>query len=128
MAKRSISLGTYNPVSGELVQLHKERIDEWVSKGAIVTDAVKKIQKMHKKGAPVTAQTLKTQASNQPAQEEQTGKGAEMGASDKKSKKTESSAKNAEPSKQKRAATETSAESVEQPMNKQLNPKQQLNK
>ena len=33
------------------MQFHEERINEWISKGAIVTDAVKKIQKLHKNGA-----------------------------------------------------------------------------
>lgn len=44
-------LGTYNPLSGEIVQFHEDRINEWVSKGAIVSDAVKKLQKLHKKSA-----------------------------------------------------------------------------
>ncbi|MBA3954032.1 30S ribosomal protein S16 [Candidatus Dependentiae bacterium] len=49
-------LGTYNPLTGELVQFHQDRIEGWVSKGAVVTDAVKKLQKKHKKSAQVTAQ------------------------------------------------------------------------
>lgn len=44
-------LGTYNPLKGELVQFHEERINAWVSKGAIVTDAVKRLQKLHKRAA-----------------------------------------------------------------------------
>lgn len=44
-------LGTYNPMSGEIVQFHADRVNAWVSKGAIVTDSVKKIQKLHKKAA-----------------------------------------------------------------------------
>jgi len=44
-------LGTYNPLNGEIVQFHEERINEWISKGALVTDAVRKIQKLHKKNA-----------------------------------------------------------------------------
>lgn len=42
-------LGTYNPITGELVQFHADRIQEWVSKGAIVSDAVKKLQRLHSK-------------------------------------------------------------------------------
>lgn len=49
-------LGTYNPLTGELVQFHQDRIEGWISKGAVVTDAVKKLQKKHKKTAQVTAQ------------------------------------------------------------------------
>lgn len=45
-------LGTYNPINQQVVQFHQERINHWVSKGAIMTDGVKKIQKMHKASAP----------------------------------------------------------------------------
>lgn len=41
-------LGTYDPLKGALVQFHAERIDHWVSQGAIPTDAVKRLQKMNK--------------------------------------------------------------------------------
>jgi small subunit ribosomal protein S16 len=41
-------LGTYNPLTGDLIQFHNDRITEWVSKGAMVSDAVKKLQKLHK--------------------------------------------------------------------------------
>ncbi len=44
-------LGTYNPLSGEIVQFHEERINDWIAKGALVTDAVKKIHKLYKKNA-----------------------------------------------------------------------------
>lgn len=44
-------LGTYNPLTGEIVQYHEERINDWIAKGALVTDAVKKIQRLHKKTA-----------------------------------------------------------------------------
>lgn len=42
-------LGTYNPINGGLVQFHEDRIQHWVSLGAMVTDAVKKLQRLHKK-------------------------------------------------------------------------------
>ncbi len=48
-------LGTYNPLTGDILQFHEERINSWVSKGAIVTDAVKKLQRMHKKAAQPAA-------------------------------------------------------------------------
>lgn len=44
-------LGTYNPVTGQLVQFNAERINYWLSQGAIATDAVKKLQKLHAKAA-----------------------------------------------------------------------------
>lgn len=43
------NLGTYDAVKGILVQLHSDRVDYWVSQGAIVTDSVKKIMKLAKK-------------------------------------------------------------------------------
>jgi small subunit ribosomal protein S16 len=42
------NLGTYDPVKGQLIQFHETRIQDWVAKGAIVTDAVKKLQRKHK--------------------------------------------------------------------------------
>lgn len=40
-------LGTYNPTSHIIEQLHADRIADWVSKGAIMTDAVKRLMKSH---------------------------------------------------------------------------------
>jgi small subunit ribosomal protein S16 len=40
------NLGTYDPVRHEVVQLHVDKINEWVSKGAQCTDAVLKLMKM----------------------------------------------------------------------------------
>lgn len=47
-------LGTYNPISGEIVQFHGEQLEAWISKGAIPSEAVEKIQKMYKKRNAVT--------------------------------------------------------------------------
>ena len=43
------NLGTYDALKGVVITLHQERIDYWVSKGAILADSVKKIIKEHKK-------------------------------------------------------------------------------
>ena len=43
------NLGTYDPLKHELVQIHLERIDNWVSKGAQCSPTVKKLIKLHKK-------------------------------------------------------------------------------
>ncbi len=40
------NLGTYDPIKHEVIQLHRERIQEWVSKGAICSATVLKIMKM----------------------------------------------------------------------------------
>jgi len=42
-------LGTYNPLKGEMVQFNQERINFWISQGAIPTDAVKRLQKVQSK-------------------------------------------------------------------------------
>ena len=48
-------LGTYDAKTGNIVVFKKERIDDWVSKGAVKTDVVKKIYKMHKKASDSTS-------------------------------------------------------------------------
>lgn len=40
-------LGAYNPLKGEVINYNAERIDAWVAQGATMSDAVKKIHKMH---------------------------------------------------------------------------------
>ena len=45
------NLGTFNPLRHEIVQYNDERINYWVSKGAILSDAVKKIGKQYKEQA-----------------------------------------------------------------------------
>lgn len=47
-------LGTYNPQTGQLVQYHDERIQAWISQGAIMTDAVKKLQKKYNNNKTTT--------------------------------------------------------------------------
>ncbi|MGE0207337.1 MAG: 30S ribosomal protein S16, partial [Candidatus Babeliales bacterium] len=32
------NLGTYEPIAHKIVQLHEDRIKDWLSKGAIMTD------------------------------------------------------------------------------------------
>ncbi len=44
-------LGTYNPATKEIVQFHDARINEWVSKGAQVTDSVERLRRQHKQAA-----------------------------------------------------------------------------
>lgn len=48
-------LGSYNPITSEVIQFREDRIQDWVSKGAILSDAVKKIKKMYKDNKAVTA-------------------------------------------------------------------------
>lgn len=44
-------LGTYDPIEGKLIQFNQEKIKDWVSKGAILSDAVKRLEKIYKKAA-----------------------------------------------------------------------------
>lgn len=44
------NLGTFNPISGEIIQFHEDRIQAWVDKGAVPSDTVKKLQHRFKKG------------------------------------------------------------------------------
>lgn len=44
-------LGTYNPTTGELIQFHIERIEHWMSQGAIPSETVKRIYKTQKKSS-----------------------------------------------------------------------------
>lgn len=49
-------LGTYNPVSGQVVQWHEDRINAWLAQGAIMSDAVKKIQKNNRKSSEAASE------------------------------------------------------------------------
>lgn len=42
------NLGTYNPLNNQFVQFHEERINYWLSVGAIPTDSVVKLHKNFK--------------------------------------------------------------------------------
>ena len=53
------NLGTYDAHAGSFVQFHGDRINDWISKGAIVTDSVKKLIKRHKKVAKQDASPVK---------------------------------------------------------------------
>jgi small subunit ribosomal protein S16 len=44
-------LGTYDGIKTELVRFEPDRIDYWVSQGAIPSDAVKRLQILHKKAS-----------------------------------------------------------------------------
>ncbi|HBR71003.1 TPA: 30S ribosomal protein S16 [Candidatus Dependentiae bacterium] len=52
------NLGTYNPVTGEYVQFHVDRIDEWLKKGAVPSDSVKKLYKKFKQGSKSKAEKI----------------------------------------------------------------------
>lgn len=49
------NLGTYDALNSKLIHFHEERLNAWMAKGAIPTDAVKKLQRLHKKSAEEVA-------------------------------------------------------------------------
>ena len=73
------NLGTYNPLTGELVQFHVERIQAWLDKGARRSDTVIKLQKQFARAAkapaapkvaPVKKTVKKVEAVEAPAAEQ----------------------------------------------------------
>lgn len=71
------NLGTYNPMTKEIVQWHTERIAYWESKGAIVTDAVKRLQKIKNKRAAAVALQAELPAESKIAKKATTKKAQE---------------------------------------------------
>ncbi len=57
-------LGTYDALNTKLVHFHEDRIMDWVSKGAQMTETVKRLFKLHKKGKQV-AKPAKKQVKKQ---------------------------------------------------------------
>ena len=49
------NLGTYDAVHSKLVQFHADRIEQWVAKGAILSDTVKRLYRMHKRSKGVSS-------------------------------------------------------------------------
>lgn len=43
------NVGTYDPLKKEIIQIHLDKIQEWVSKGAQCSETVSKLVKMHKR-------------------------------------------------------------------------------
>ena len=41
-------LGTYNPLTGKLVQFHQDRVDEWLKKGAVPSETVERLCRLAK--------------------------------------------------------------------------------
>lgn len=43
------NLGTYNPLTGDIVQYHADRVQAWIEKGAIPSETAVRIGKLYKK-------------------------------------------------------------------------------
>ncbi len=51
------NLGTYNPRTKQFPQIHIDRMEYWMGKGAVPTEVVKKLYKLHlKTGSSAAAQ------------------------------------------------------------------------
>lgn len=50
------NLGTYNPLTKKLVQYHSDRVEYWISKGAVLSDSVARLRKIAKKNQSAVAQ------------------------------------------------------------------------
>ena len=66
------NLGTYDVLKDSFVQFHDDRINDWVSKGAVVTESVKKLQNKYnqtsEKVAPVKAKPAAKKTSKKTAE------------------------------------------------------------
>jgi len=49
------TIGSFDGLNGKLTKFNQERLDYWISKGAIPSDAVKKLQKLFAKSAEKSA-------------------------------------------------------------------------
>ncbi len=66
-------LGTFNAVNSTIVQFNQELYDSWVAKGAIPTDSVKKIYRLHKRtGKETASETPPAKTKKSPATEKST--------------------------------------------------------
>lgn len=52
------NVGTYNPIKHQVLQFNEERIKYWVSQGAVVSEAVKKIHRIYKEKGISTKQVV----------------------------------------------------------------------
>ena len=86
------NLGTYNPKTKEIVQFHDDRLEYWVSVGAIVTDSVKRLVKIRKKQLGVTDKKV---AAKPAAEKKEVKKAPAKKASTKTAEKTAAAKKKA---------------------------------
>lgn len=56
------NLGTYDVLKHSFVQFHEERINDWVEKGAVVTDSVKKLHRQYKESKGISSGPAKAKA------------------------------------------------------------------
>lgn len=70
------NVGTYDPMSGLVVQFHEDIYQAWLAQGAIATDSAKKIYRLYKKSGktatadPVVAATADEASTTETATQE----------------------------------------------------------
>ena len=91
------NLGTYNPVTGEIIQFHSEKIKEWIGKGALPSDTVIRITKQFEKGKtgpqPKTVKPKKPRAEKPAEKKEAASKEEKAAPSETAEKETKASQK-----------------------------------
>ena len=103
------NLGTFNPISGEIIQFHAERVQAWIEKGAVPSDSVKKLQNRVKKGEKAALERVEPVKKQTPSK-------AEIAAEEAKVKAAEeaAAAKEAEKAKEAAPAAQAKAEKTEE--------------
>ena len=56
------NIGTYDPLNGSVVQFQEDIYQEWIAKGALVTDSAKKVYKIYKKNNKQTEKSVENDA------------------------------------------------------------------
>lgn len=110
------NLGTYNPLTKEIIQFHEDRIAYWISVGAIVADSVQRLIKVRKKqektvqpkAKKATETVEKKPAAKKTVAETKAKAETKASASDKAVEKKE-----AKPSTAKKSSTKTAAKKSE---------------
>ena len=104
------NLGTYNPVSGEMVQFHADRIQVWIEKGAQLSDTVVKLQRRFKKGQTAALTRVVPVKKQNPSK-------AELEAEE--AKKSEAAAKAAAPKEEVKAKADAAPEPAKEEAKKE---------
>ncbi len=71
------NLGTYNPKTKQIVQLHEDRVAYWMSVGAIPTDVVARLIKIKSKQSPKGAASVEGKAEKKASAKKTVSKKAE---------------------------------------------------
>lgn len=108
------NLGTYNPLSGEIVQFHAERFQAWVDQGAIPSESVAKLQRRYKKGQTSALERVEPVKKHTPSKAELEAIEAEKKAQEEAAAKEAAKAEEAKEAAPAEAPAEPAAEKTEE--------------